>query len=398
MKTRTWFLWMGLLIVGLSLACRLTAGDEASPEPAATAKAQPAQGQNDPEPVEPPPAEPESGEGQISELSETQPEQLPADMGLSRAQPFPPSARVKTPLWDFQVLEVLRGEAAWQRILQDDPEAKAPPAGKEYLAVRLRVRCKETDEYSHSFGMHDIYVTGDSNMAHLDRLWDLPAPELVYMDFYTAEELEGWLDASVDLGESNLILVFDQVPWGEDRREYARYLALGEGASLTVSPDILAIPPNDLGVDLAQPAPLQETVVSEDWEITIIEVLRGEEAWTVIQELYPSNAPPEEGMEFILAQTRLRYIGPADWARFIADSNFDALASDGTVYEAPRVNRADPQSPPWMQAGFFPGGEHQGWVPLQVPAGDGGAVMLFAPDKHESGLGDVNVRYLSLEP
>ncbi|MBN1641204.1 MAG: zinc-ribbon domain-containing protein [Anaerolineae bacterium] len=326
------------------------------------------------------------------------PEAAPAgELGLSRAAPLPRTARVEFLTWELQVLDVLRGEAAWQRIVQDSPDAAPAPDGQEYLVLRLRARCKAVDTYSHSFGLYELYVTGDSRLVYTDRLMDVPAPELVFMDFYTAQQLEGWMDVLVGQDEHNLMLVLSRVLWGEDRGAHVRYVALEEGASLTVPGELAAIPPNDLGTAAAQPAPLGETVVSEDWEIAALQVLRGAEAWAFVQQLSDRNAPPEEGMEYALVEVRVRYIGAEDGARVVSLSSFVALAGDGTTYEAARVRSADAAST-WMPAGLFPGAARQGWVPLQVPVEDEGTVLRFVPPDVLGGDDQANTRYLDLGP
>jgi hypothetical protein len=319
-----------------------------------------------------------------------------ADLGLSRADPLPRGARVQVPGWDLQVLDVLRGDAAWQRIVADDADAAPPPEGKAYVVLRLRARCTQVDAYSHSLGVSELYVTGSALLAHEDLLQDVPGPELVFMDFYTAEQWEGWMEVLIDEDEHDLMLVLAQIPWGADPRDHVRYVALDEGASLTVPDEVLAVPRNDLGLDLAQPAPLGEVVISEDWEIAVLEALHGAQAWAFVQELSARNDPPAEGTAYTMLEVRVRNVSADDGARRVSLADFFAVASDGSTYETPRIRSEDRIATFWRQRGLFPGGAHQGWVPLQIPVEDEGAVLRFAPREPSGEVATGNTRFLDL--
>jgi hypothetical protein len=63
------------------------------------------------------------------------------EMGMSRSNPYPVGEVVHTPYWEFSVLEVVRGIAAWQALITADPDISPAPEGKEYLALRINVKC-----------------------------------------------------------------------------------------------------------------------------------------------------------------------------------------------------------------------------------------------------------------
>ena len=71
------------------------------------------------------------------------------ELGMTRSNPYPIDAQVSTSFWDFKVLEVARGEDAWQIIQAENPENPPPPPGKEYFLVKVEVRCKNPDPGSH---------------------------------------------------------------------------------------------------------------------------------------------------------------------------------------------------------------------------------------------------------
>jgi len=330
---------------------------------------------------------------QVPDESETV-EQLPDEpdvaVGLSRARPIPLGETASTDDWDVQVLQTLRGDAAYQRLLEDDGDTPPAPAGMEYVVAQIRVRCKIMDEYSHSVGLSEALVTGSSLLGHTDRFFDVPGPELAYTDVYAAEELVGWVDATVPVDESNLIFVWRPSPYSG--AEQHRYLELEPGASVAVPADLDSLPANDLGVDSANPAPLGQTAVSKDWELTVLQVLRGEEALAIMQQISEQNKGADEGMELIMARVRLRYIGQEDGLQTIGGGHLDAGSSRGERFDAPRTYVWQPYDPPYMMIGFFRGGQHEGWTSMQAPAGESDVRLVFAPGGAE------NVRYMALEP
>lgn len=385
------------LFVLVSLACNLPSpGDEARPAPETEAAAQETESTEaepqEPAPAEPVLAEPVEAEPAAAESVEAQ-EPTPAapvvtEQGFSLTNPFPPGVQVETPYWDFQVLKVIRGEPAYQRILEDKPDAEAPPPGMEYVVFHMHLRNKFTDEYSHSVGLSDVYIIGGGRLARTDDLTDVPAPELVYTDTFSAEELEGWYDALVPIDEDNLILVWNP---SDGTDEPARYMTLEEGATIAAPAGLADIAPNELGIDPQNPARFGSTVVTEDWELTVLEVLHGDEAAAVFRQLHEANEV-DEGMEPTLVKMRLRYLSEQDELQWVSLDNFAAAQDAERVTEGPRYLIWNPYDPPWMQINFLSGGEHEGWMILQSPAGESGVMLRFKPDAFDA------LRYLSLEP
>ena len=76
-------------------------------------------------------------------------------MGMSRSDPFPPSEVVSVSCWETQVLDVVRGDEAWQ-ILRSTSEENGPaPEEMEYLLVKLRTRTTCADG-SIDYGQVDL--------------------------------------------------------------------------------------------------------------------------------------------------------------------------------------------------------------------------------------------------
>jgi hypothetical protein len=174
----------------------------------------------------------------------------------------------------------------------------------------------------------------------------------------------------------------------EDR---VRYIALDEGASVSIPADLSGIEPTDLGTDRDAPAPLGETVTTEDWQATLLEVVRGEEAWQMVQDTNEFNDPPEAGMEYIAVRVEARNISTTDSPTTVDGTWFKTTGTANVLYDWPSV--VDPS--PAFDCDLFPGGVCQGWMTLQAAQGETGLVAVFEPLFELFGG---NKRFLSLEP
>ena len=214
-----------------------------------------------------------------------------------------------------------------------------------------------------------------------------PEPQLD-ANLYTDGEAEGWAAFVVGKGESNLILILDETL---DFSEYAkRYIALDDGASIGVPSDLSSIMPTDLGRDKSSPIPRGEKVITEDWEFSILDVVRGDEAWKMVKAANQFNDPPKEGMEYIAVKIHARNISTNDEAANIDGSFFRTTGSANVLYDNPSVVDPDPQ----LDISLFPGGEYDGWIVVQAAKEETGIKLIFEPLFDISGK---NKRFVSLE-
>jgi hypothetical protein len=135
---------------------------------------------------------------------------------------------------------------------------------------------------------------------------------------------------------------------------------------------------------------LGETVTTENWEITLLEAVRGEEAWTWLQAVNQYNDPPATGLEYVVARVRARYIGTEDEAASISGSSFRSTGDAGIVYDNPVV--VEPA--PVLDAYLFPGGTYEGWITVQAEQGETGLMLIFEPWLSFS---DEEQRFLALD-
>ena len=337
-------------------------------------------------PADETPFDPEEGLGQVE--MDLEPEffipvlsslQLPEDFGATRENPYPTHTHIETVSWDFQVLQVMRGQAAWERILEDDSDPLVPPEGYEYLVVQLMIQNKILDEQAYDFGISDIFVVGDRGIMRTDALWGVPSLDLFYKDIYCAETLIGWMDAILPVDETNLLLGIHleyQLPFDAEERQ-VHYIALEEGAAYQPPADAPFPEPNNLGADPALPAALGSTVITDSWEVSILEVIRGEQAMAMVSEANPTNPEPEAGYEYLAARLRMGYWSDDATIASIAIDQFSSLTSAGETIPPVQLRVTSDQRHNWVSATFFPGGMLEAWTVVSVPVNEINPLLVF---------------------
>ncbi|HOZ37397.1 MAG TPA: hypothetical protein PLH64_01485 [Anaerolineaceae bacterium] len=311
-----------------------------------------------------------------------------SETGMHRSSPIPFNEKLVTEDWEMTILEVVRGEAAWNLVLEANRYNEPPADGYEYIALKLQVRNIGTVDDSSSIDGYSFNITGSSNILH-----DLPSivepePELD-IDLYPGGEYEGWVVFQSIIGETNLMLAF-QESWTFDDDE-VRYLAVDEGASLEVPTDLINIASTDIGKERNNPASMSEKVTTDNWEISIVEVIRGDEAWNMALAANQYNDPPEDGFEYIAVKAYVHNISTEDVATNVSDFDFNTTGSNGVLHDVPSVVDPDPA----FNVTLYPDGEYEGWMILQVGAGETEIKIVFDPLFEFS---DESKRFISLEP
>jgi hypothetical protein len=152
------------------------------------------------------------------------------------------------------------------------------------------------------------------------------------------------------------------------------------------------------GSEQDDPAARTETVVTSNWEFSIVEVLRGDEALSKLEEASSSNGPPDDaGMEYVLVQVHARYIGSGDEKHRIDPTFFKSIDSANVIYDKPSI--LDVRNPsPILQAELSPDEEYEGWITVLATAGGTDLVLIVQPRDNGMLSGEEEWRYISLEP
>ncbi|MDW0115032.1 MULTISPECIES: hypothetical protein [Sporosarcina] len=102
-------------------------------------------------------------------------------------------------------------------------------------------------------------------------------------------------------------------------------------------------------------------------DITLLETIRGEEAWKMIQEENMYNEPADEGFEYVLVKVKgfLKESETEDDSLYFSSMNFNFVSNEGEVYDwksAVIPNQLDKE--------LYNGGSAEGFIVNQVKVGD----------------------------
>jgi hypothetical protein len=181
-----------------------------------------------------------------------------------------------------------------------------------------------------------------------------------------------------------------------------------EGRQTNVTTDMETLSDRDnlaLGSSQDRPAPMGVTVKTKiergdrysapevyHLEVTLLEFVRGKDAWERIKAEGLSDRPPEAGFEYILARIRVGYyckargFKRAGEAYRIAAGQFVAVSPDGkTEYHVPTLQRQPQQE--LIEIPFSPGDSREGWVVLQAEENAEKPLLIFHREYAENVYG-----------
>ena len=109
--------------------------------------------------------------------------------------------------------------------------------------------------------------------------------------------------------------------------------------------------------------------------ITILQVVRGDQAWNMLQEANMFNSEAKSGYEYVLVKIRFEYYqGPTSDTQFSLSSiSFDAISKIGVKYDYSFT--VDPE--PSLSTSLYPGATHEGWATYEIALGDSGPLLAF---------------------
>jgi hypothetical protein len=303
--------------------------------------------------------------------SEPAPPAEPGAPGTSRDNPFPFGEVAQTDEWEIQILEVVRGDEAYDILLETNMFNDPPPPGYEFVLVNLTARYTGESEESKDIDTFWLRSTGDSGVKHYNVFPVNPEPNF-RATLFTGGEVTGWATVMAREDDSNLLLIFED--WLSWDNEGVFYLALEEGAQVELSSGRLA-EENDLGFSINDPAPFGERIVGENWEIWVIETVRGQAALDMVMEANQFNDEPDEGMEYVLVHVGARNIGTSTEVQYMGMFSFQITGDAARVYDSAFV--IDPE--PRLDYEMYPGGEATGWITLQVSEGEQNLLLIYEP-------------------
>jgi len=162
----------------------------------------------------------------------------------------------------------------------------------------------------------------------------------------------------------------------------------GGGSSSNITPQT----PQDPGYSRSDPADIGSVLTYTyldhfmygdfTFRTTLYQVIRGEEAWTLIEDANMFNDPPHDGHEYILADIKFDYLaGSTDYQLIVNEYYFTAVSSSGVDYENPLIVCPDPE----FGADMYEGGSTQGWAAFEVGIDDVQPLLTYGRDPYGRG-------------
>jgi len=313
------------------------------------------------------------------------------EMGSTREDPVPKGTMVSVPGWQIEVLEFLRGEDA-RNIIEFGYSNEEPiSADWEYALAKVSVRCTALDNKAYDLGISEMFMSGDRNLSYGDSMDGWPQPEFLFEDMYSAEIVEGWVDAVIPKDEHNMILVVD-VDQYENRT--TRFFELEDNAANQLSDELVNLEPNQVGLSPDTAASPGQTVITPDWEFTILESLTGNEAETLLQKDNIYYVQPEDGFGYLVIKFQLVYKNKNEIPFWVGYDTFYALDENGYMIESAMIY--NPPGLDWISDKVLPGAEIISWVSMYTKSAIPSPIIVFDPDRYNYEGQNVNIRYLKI--
>ena len=293
------------------------------------------------------------------------------DDGQSRAAPAAVGSTVVTDTWAITVLEYVRGDTARRALSAAAglPFIAAP--GFEFINVLVRIQAVSSVDAISQIRGFDFQLTGNERVVYPVRSEPDLEPHLGFELFPGGVAL-GWLSSGAAQAETGLMLGY--VPRDSSLEADVRFLALDDGAGVPIA-DVPLATATELGVDRESPVPLGELATTDQWEVRVLEVVRGEAALARVREADRFNDDPDQGMEYVQVRVRARSIGAGADAVQIDESWFSTIGGEDVRWDAPKL--IEPR--PWLEAQLYSGGAGEGWVTLQAAVDETDLLLVFEP-------------------
>jgi len=143
-----------------------------------------------------------------------------------------------------------------------------------------------------------------------------------------------------------------------------------------ISPAVNAIPIGTTASAIVEVGDMYRSPEIYDARITVLEIVRGEGAADLINKSSESNAPAQNGLEYVLARIRFEFFArgaPGDKTWNLSEKQFHAFSREGTRYGIPSIVLPKPELAGVLRSG----NSREGWIVFEVAERDKKPLMIF---------------------
>lgn len=139
--------------------------------------------------------------------------------------------------------------------------------------------------------------------------------------------------------------------------------------------------------ELGETLPISVKDVFDDYSgtLSITQVIRGEQAWKMVQEIEPLNEEPKPGYEYLMLMAKITVTEMAepDTTATLSSSDFTLVSTSGETYDEPMIILPRPM----LDGSVYLGSSREGWVTLEVKKSDKTPLVVF--ERRYKGTGGV---------
>ncbi|MGC9399215.1 MAG: hypothetical protein ACP5HM_08760 [Anaerolineae bacterium] len=128
--------------------------------------------------------------------------------------------------------------------------------------------------------------------------------------------------------------------------------------------------PQQLGLSRALPHPAGVRVVTSDWTLEVLHVIRGEEAWRRLYAANSLNDPPPEGWEYLLLELTVKFRAKD---RDKESLGLYVTGDGGVFYDGFAAVPPEPR----LDVDFTPGASNTGWHAFSIPQDEAALLLAF---------------------
>lgn len=143
-------------------------------------------------------------------------------------------------------------------------------------------------------------------------------------------------------------------------------------SALPMPAAVASATPSLPGLSRVNPLPGTEPVSLTNWEVRVLETVRGDEAWKMIQLANQFNEPPAPGEEYLLVRMRVRNRRDGEAEN---DVGLHVTGNSLALHFSFDAGVVEPE--PWLETHLAGGAESEGWNAYRIRQGEGNLILVI---------------------